>query len=48
MTIEERLHSFKDNKILDKDHLYKLIKEAYPKYKDTSIRWVIYDLVKKG
>ena len=48
MTIEERLHSFKDNKILDKDYLYKLIKEAYPKYKDTSIRWVIYDLVKKG
>ena len=48
MTIEERLLNFKDNTILDRDHLYKLIREVYPQYKDTSIRWVIYDLVKKG
>lgn len=48
MTIEEKLSDFKDSKIIDRDNLCKLIKEAYPKYKDTSIRWVIYDLAKKG
>ncbi|MBU1143911.1 MAG: hypothetical protein KKH92_09770 [Firmicutes bacterium] len=48
MTIEDKLLQFENNQILDRDSLYQLIRETHPKYKDTSIRWVIYDLVKKG
>ncbi len=48
MTIEQELLNLENNKILDRDILYKLIREVYPNYKDTSIRWVIYRLVKNG
>lgn len=48
MTIEERLSSFGDNQQLDKNDLYQLIRTFYPNYKDNSIRWVIYRLVRKG
>ncbi|MDD3122462.1 MAG: hypothetical protein PHC62_02980 [Candidatus Izemoplasmatales bacterium] len=48
MTIEEKLLSSDNNKVLDRDDLYQLIRTFYPNYKDTSIRWVIYRLVKNG
>jgi hypothetical protein len=48
MTIEEKLSNLKDHDILERDRLYEFIREVYPRYTDSSIRWVIYDLVKKG
>lgn len=48
MTIEEKLTSFDKNQILHRDDLYQLIRTFYPSYKDSSIRWVIYRLVRAG
>lgn len=48
MTIEERLMNFDDSGIIDKETLYQLIREFYPNYKDTSVRWVIYRLTRDG
>lgn len=48
MTIEERLLSLDNNQILSRDDLYQLIRTFYPNYKDNSIRWVIYRLVREG
>jgi len=47
-TIEERLLDFGQKEIIYRDFLYTLIREEYPNYKDSSIRWVIYGLIKKG
>ncbi len=48
MTIEERLLLLKDKPSINRDELYQLIRQQHPSYKDASIRWVIYGLVKKG
>ncbi len=48
MTIEERLLNLDNNQVLDRDDLYRLIKEIYPNYKDNSVRWVIHRLVRNG
>ncbi len=48
MTVEEKILKFEDKKVLNRDVLYELIREVHPNYKDASIRWVIYGLVKKG
>ncbi|MFA5235887.1 MAG: DUF6577 family protein [Bacilli bacterium] len=48
MTIEERLLLLKDKPSINRDELYQLIRQQHPNYKDASLRWVIYGLVKKG
>ena len=48
MTIEEKLLSLDNNQILNRNDLQQLIRMFYPNYKDSSIRWVIYRLVREG
>lgn len=48
MLLEQRIKNFGARTIIPKDALYKFIKESYPNYKDTSVRWVIYRLVNQG
>lgn len=48
MLIEERINRLGVKTIISRDALYKIIREGYPNYKDTSVRWVIYTLVNQG
>lgn len=48
MNILENELEFLGDKIIEKDKLKEIIKKNYPHYKDSSINWVIYKLVKKN